>query len=141
MTPNAIKAMWIAGNELGDGYHACDCDVDCNCDINNLPHLGLLMRAAEPSDDSIALYEDSEGSLIAVGMLGGPWAVSINRTSEAQDWLDQFAGDADRALANVGQADASIEQDWEVGATIVTFRDCSSVIFDGPTVIIEGAYR
>lgn len=140
MKASDIKAMWNEGNDSGEGYYACNCDVDCICDINELYHLGELVVAAGASDDSIALYEDSDGLLIAVGMLGGPWAVDVEQPTMAREWFDQFDG-RDHALANVDDAPASVDQEWENGITILTFGDCSSVVFDEMGVFFEEAYK
>lgn len=139
MKASDIKAMWNEGNDSGEGYYACNCDVDCICNINELYHLGELVVAAGASDDSVALYRTEYGALVAVGDLEGPWAVDVEQPTLARRWFSQFDG-RDHALANADGAPASIDQEWVNGTTTLTFDDDSSITFDGPIVFFDEAY-
>lgn len=50
-----------------------------NDDINLLPGMALVVRAN--SDDAIALYIDDRDRLVAVGDVGGPWAVDVDHVA------------------------------------------------------------
>lgn len=68
--------LFHAGNNAGNGYAACDCDVEnCGCDIDELG-LGRLLVASSQSS-GLAVYQTADGVTI-VGDANGPWAVDAD---------------------------------------------------------------
>lgn len=65
--------------------------------------------------------------------------------SFAQIALDSCDGDSNRTFSALVTTDGdsreswcTVDQDWNAGATIVTFTDGSALIFSGPCVELKG---
>lgn len=71
------STLFHAGNNAGEGYAACGCDVEnCGCDIDAIDGIGKLLLASSETN-GLAVYQTAGGVTI-VGDANGPWAVDAD---------------------------------------------------------------